>query len=1060
MKRKFVAILAICLVAITCASVLVSCSKSGDNPDDELPKVDVFEKNAEYKDFYETIAKLENALFKTEGATTSSSIQICKSAYKGNNSITGMADAVKTMMDALSQDEQNGFVPEAMPEMYSVYKNAFSSSFSLAKQIGDGITRIKGESSFYGKTVKILNEKQNADSYYVAEKDGNHVFQLVYYPQTVTQIEGTSEVNVRKEAFSFVDLYYVSESNYGFSMISITGENESVTFAYGDNQNKFAYGVLSDESLNSFAWANGDLKRDTKQITASASAQECEKLSSNLDILYDYVDKDYFRNVASRNSISLAKDDLDKILNLWAEQSGKSEEDGSPWVYENNVLTGCDFATKNVTPAETVTIPDGVVAISSEFRIVDNTGTVKNLVIPSSCEQVKKLVSNRWEIADSNEFSPYISNGNAEYNLESITSYSPLFKTDEKSGTLATSDGKAFYLFDKNTEVYDLSGVELDDNFAVNNRGFKNSGSVKTLIASASKKYYPTSLGSDGEITFKYDISTVCDFVAKWQLDLNTLEIHFGNAPEPLKTQQDTVGDKYDTANRLTIRIANLVNGGTIKDRLNGISIGELKIVSNGYKFVLASAEIDTIFDSVSVGGDVKLIKDSTTELDISAYNVFDNVNGKINNVTVDGNYANIAVEEEINVDDYSAVEIVLNPTAKFLSLKFNPTPVRYEASGSGSANSGTDGATGKDTDRPSTDNKIWCGDDYVFTSPCYIVKLPKTQETMEKTENYPYAYRIFGNDYETIKENGWKNANGSVQYEFAQTDCQESVLISDYWVKDGKLLLGYIDETGSCGGTLALPTDCNALEPQNMQIFTVNKITEIVIPQNYKYYHVQNGTYSGVLKSVIEPSDAGLFSWTPKFFNDGSVISYTVNSITLTGNSPLFSMVDGKICSKDGLQLPNFGSSEIVIALPPYPAGEDGTIPTVTIDQAFLDNADYDKYSFANIRYVAYDRLDNASIVVNLGLLNISGTQLFGIILNDLNVQSINLNLKGDKLNNFTFAFMASREDFENLSREKQEAFWNGLFDVPENYTFNDFKNDGYVYDKDGASIRFDFYL
>ena len=65
MKRKFVAILAICLVAITCASVLVSCSKSGDNPDDELPKVDVFEKNAEYKDFYETIAKLENALFKT-----------------------------------------------------------------------------------------------------------------------------------------------------------------------------------------------------------------------------------------------------------------------------------------------------------------------------------------------------------------------------------------------------------------------------------------------------------------------------------------------------------------------------------------------------------------------------------------------------------------------------------------------------------------------------------------------------------------------------------------------------------------------------------------------------------------------------------------------------------------------------------------------------------------------------------------------------------------------------------------------------------------------------------
>jgi len=1059
MKRKFLAVLAICMVAITCTIAFVSCSKS-EEPEGggELPKIDVFEKNAEYKDFYDTIEKLEKALFKTEGVATMSSIRILSSAYKDDNSINGIADAVKDTMDTLATDEQNGFTPEAMPEMYSVYKNMFSSSFSLAKQIGDGITRIKGESSFYGKTVKVLDAKQSADSYYVAEKDGNHVYQLVYYPQTITQIEGTNEVDVRKESFSFVDMYYVSESNYGFSMISITGENESVTFAYGDNQNKFAYGVLSDDQLSSFSWADGDLKQNTKQITSSASSQECEKLSSNFDFVYNYLDKAYFRNLASRNAISLTKEDFEKILDLWAEQSGKSDADTSPWIYENNVLTGCDFVSKNVEPTETVTIPDGVVAISSEFRIFDNTGTVKNLVIPASCEQVKKLVSNRWETADNNEFRPYISSNNAEYNLESVTSYSPLFKADEKSGTLVTSDNKAFYLFDKSAEVYDLSGVELDDNFVANNHGFKNFVGVKTLVLSANKKYYPTSLGANGEITFKYDISTICDFVAKWQLNLNKLEIRFGNAPDPLKTQQDTAGDKYDIANRLTIKIANLVNGGTIKDRLNGVSIDELKIVSDSYKFVLATSELDSIFSRVSVGGELKLISDNTTELDITAYNVFGNVNGKISTVTVNGNYGEIAIEEEIDVDNYSAVAIELSPTAKFLSLKFNPTPFRYIASGSGAAESGIDGAIGGDVQKPSQDNKVLCGDDYVFTSPCYIVKLPITQETMEKSENYPYLYRVFGNDYETIKDNDWKSSNGSVQYQFAQIDCEESVLISDYWVNDGKLLLGYIDETGSCGSTLKLPYDCNALEPQNMQFLTINKISTIVIPQNYRYYHVQNGTYSGVLKSVIEESDAGLFSWTPKFFSNGSAVSYTFQSITLEGNSPLFSLVDGEIRAKNGLKLPNFVSSEIVIALPPYPS-TDGTIPTVTINQEFLDNGDYNKYNFSNVGYVAYDRLENSSIVIDLGLLNISGVQLFGIMVGDANVESVDLNLNGNKLTSFSIGFMMSKETFESLSQEKQEMFWNGLFDVPENYTFADFKNDGYVYDKDGTSIQFNFY-
>ena len=142
---------------------------------------------------------------------------------------------------------------------------------------------------------------------------------------------------------------------------------------------------------------------------------------------------------------------------------------------------------------------------------------------------------------------------------------------------------------------------------------------------------------------------------------------------------------------------------------------------------------------------------------------------------------------------------------------------------------------------------------EYFYTTPYYILKLPVTQETLEKEENFPLLYRYFGYKemYEEIKENGMLSYDKAIKYEFASSDNGVNALISDYWIKSGTTLKGYLDETGSCGNSLTLPAYCDTLLMRDVTIRTVGKLSKIVIPDNYKYF---NGYYGK--KSVIEEED------------------------------------------------------------------------------------------------------------------------------------------------------------------------------------------------------------
>lgn len=139
--------------------------------------------------------------------------------------------------------------------------------------------------------------------------------------------------------------------------------------------------------------------------------------------------------------------------------------------------------------------------------------------------------------------------------------------------------------------------------------------------------------------------------------------------------------------------------------------------------------------------------------------------------------------------------------------------------------------------------------EEYVFASPYFIVKLPFTQATIERPENFPLLCRYFGSKfyYDKVKATDFFASSIGVRYEFASSDDGASPLISNYWIKYGSVLLGYLDETGSVNGTLTLPSDCNAMIP-SLTIKTKNKLTKIVIPDNYAYFLGMAG-----LKSKIE---------------------------------------------------------------------------------------------------------------------------------------------------------------------------------------------------------------
>ncbi len=1161
MKKRFFAIVTLFVIMLASCFAFIACNKSKGGSGNgggssassnsssittpsggDISKVDVFVENKEYKEFYDVVDKIENAIFATTGVQSNTLTgSIYKSAYKSGKSIEGVTNVINTVFNKLNADEQAGFEPEAMSEMYTTYKSMFASTFSLAKQMGDGITRIKGEKSFYGKVMKLLPTSDSGEFYYVIEKEGNHIYQIIYAPEQVTKIvseNADNAVSVKQEYFAFADIYFVDDNNFSFATLTVWGENEQLAFSYGNSQKKIAYGNLNDtDMLYSLAWADGDLTVDTKQITYNASTEKCKEIAPNFVALYDYIDKSYIKGVINRPTITLTQEEIDEITKIWAEEASSNQGENSPWTFVNNVLVGCDFVNKKITPTETVTIPDGVVMLSADFRVSDSAGIVKNLVIPSSCTQLKKLDSaNRWVTVDAKNFCPIIEVQNQRestfYKFEYIKSSSPLFKTDNKSGTLLTSDNKAFYLFDRQATVYDLSGVELDSNISNQHFNFRHLNQVKKIIANASKFYYAIDGEEKGEQEYKYyyDVDTIYRLLNQSEVDLDVLEIHFGNPPKVSKYNKDTEGDIYDIRDRLTLNITDILDARYPEqlDLVDKVEIRELKIVAEGYKYVLFGGgvgenynyltdytsknlqsfisnlenenstkfkqwkddmskkygnndenfltfenyyreeylsgkypddeqkyydELDkycvskyilairkkypsttnySVIRNFSVGGGAKYIGGDITELDFEAYSIFGNINGKIQTVNLSGDYADIRTYDNVNVDKpYTPITFNISANARFTNIYLSTSPCR---------------------------NGEPIENEYFYTTPYYILKLPVTQETLEKAENFPLLYRYFGykERYEEIKENGMLSYDKAIKYEFASSDNGVNALISDYWIKSGATLKGYLDETGSCGNSLTLPADCDTVLMRDVTLRTVGKLSKIVIPDNYKYF---NGYYGK--KSVIEEEDASSFSWSLECVikyddMDPYYKTYQVRKVELTGNSPLFSMSNGYIYSKDGsYELTNFlRPSTDRSDLPTYPGtlidGENYDTSYLIINQDFINKDLFGEYNFQGITTIVYADDISGAVVIDLetlGLYDAGNVQV--IVLQSNNISSVKLKKATNTgPSEFMFVFNCTKAEFESaFSLEKQAMFFNGHFNVPEGYTYEDFKANDYFY-------------
>ena len=614
MKKKIFAVLAAAVLVIVSAVTFVACgNKSSQNPDDKS-NVDVFSENSEYKEFYDTVTKIENALFgETRNSSARTTNRIYNAAYNSGKSLSGVASVVNGAMSKLTSDEVAGFEPEITHSLYSTYKGMFASSFSLAKQMGDGITRLKNKKNFYNVVMEFQPGNDGNSHYYVIKKNGNHIYQIIYSPELVTTIANTNSnetFNVRQEYFALTDVSYTNDNSFEFSMLTVWGEDEQLSFSYGNSAKRIMYGQSNGNELGYLAWADGDLINGTKQISLGSSEEKCKEMSANFGTLYDYIDKSYVKSIASRKEVSLTQQELDEITAIWAKQAALDQGEDSPWRIEGGVLTGCNFDESTANPSETVTIPDNTVMISSNFVVSDKTGKVKNLVIPSSVTQVKRADNNRWQTVDASYFDPRIFvspsyDDSHNYRFSHIRSESPLFKTDEISGMLLTTNtDEAFYLFDANKSEYDLTGVTISDNICSTSADSRYLNNVKIIKANAKRVYKYADGENKGELSdsgskvfsYYYDERNVFRIFGDNGINLDLLEIHYGKPCERyFGYSYNFIYDKYidDIAERLTIRPNDpfSMNMSQTIEATEASEIKKLKIVADGYKYVYISAD-------------------------------------------------------------------------------------------------------------------------------------------------------------------------------------------------------------------------------------------------------------------------------------------------------------------------------------------------------------------------------------------------------------------------------------------------------------------------------------
>lgn len=1131
MKKRLFSVFAAGILLIACAFTLFACGKKPPaNPDDKS-SVDVFAENAEYKEFYETITKIENALFGSQNASARTANRVYNAAYNGGKSLEGVAAVADGAINKLTADEVAGFKPEIMPEMLSTYKGIFSSTFAMAKQMGDGITRLKGEKSLFGKVMRFDPANDGSNYYYVIEKSGDHIYQIIYSPEnvaTVVSSSGEPTLRVEQEYFSLADIRYLNDNSFEFATLTVWGDNEQLSFSYGNSAKRIVYGQSNGTELANLCWADGDLITNTKQISSNASEAKCKEMAATFTPLYDYIDKNYVKDVVNRVSVSLTQSDIDEIVAIWAEQAAPDDGENSPWTFVNGVLTNCDFVNTSAEPTETVTIPDGVVMLAADFQVVDSTGTVRKLVIPSSVTQLKKInENNRWVTAAAKEFRPHIvsydpSASSFPYRFEYVQSSSPLFRTDEKSGTLLV-DNKAIYLFDMNKTVYDLSNVELDDSIASWTYASRYLSGVRTLKAKATRIYHETEDGAEDPYTYVYSEDTIYRLFDDTGINLDCLEIHYGKPTKGYREYGSIEKDEYMERERLTLRVYDVYNPGEWdRGGMKYTEIRELKIVTDGYRYIYFDSMFDdrfrnyksktvsdlqaivtglenkysarynawknndenkgitseyltfedfferdvyanaktederdnlystitgyrtakylihfktkypdskrySVIRKVTVASDIRFFTGEETELSYKDYKA--NGVGKdiVKTINVDGDYDDVYINEVFTGDLPSSPKIVnVDKRSRFLSLNVS------------AAHEQSDGYE---------QSKDKNNEEYVFASPYFIVKLPFTRTTIEKPENFPLLCRYFGSKsyYDKVKATDFFASSDGVRYEFASSDDGASPLISNYWIKYGSVLSGYLDETESVNETLTLPSDCNAMMP-SLTIKTKNKLTKIVIPDNYAYFWGMKG-----LKSKIEEDDAWEFNWRPEYIQDYNgesepfYDSYKLRYVEVSDNQPLFKIVGYKIYSKDGsVELDRMtSSSSAPTTREPYP------YPVVNVDNEFIDNNGFLRYTFENVISIGYNVTGNVSIDLTL-FEGLDPTRLQGIFIGEkTTVTSVNLNLNGHQYAEFAFSFGCSKDEFRNKYGDgAYSLFWNDYFKT--SVTYDHFATNGYCYVQD----------
>lgn len=462
--------------------------------------ITVSEEYQQYKTVVENVKKNSLDLWNKEGDTASKSANMSLTQQQ-QDGLLGLLDAYKAPLSREDSDYIKG------------YFNAVSEvTFNLPLVAGYALSEYKRESKFYGVVVNV--EEQGF--FMVTDNNGTD-----FYSKVLVSMSSDPSNDV----FYYLNVNYVSETQFDFVVYEIGGEDKGTTCFYGNSNLDFV--VLHKEGgfVMFSTTSGGAILNDNNDLVAQCYQYFEESVNA--------VDKEEMRSYRNQYDYQFSSSEWMAAYNKFI--GGTSAADNGEFGFEvvDGVITQLKGDINNC-PSE-LTLPANATAVYYHLEIPSQ---VKKLIIPSNITSVKmerQQLENYQNGSDNYDYEPFRNLVNCPARYFSITVFSEttndlLLESVEVQGNstvfevnnncLYDKDGNLLYIpnnsnITKLTLDYDKVGEYILSRQNFVNFSFSNIREIDCKIGYDSQKdfvvdlFYELAYSIEGGTTLNLDLLTL-----------------------------------------------------------------------------------------------------------------------------------------------------------------------------------------------------------------------------------------------------------------------------------------------------------------------------------------------------------------------------------------------------------------------------------------------------------------------------------------------------------------------------------------------------------------------